>query len=51
MKLILTNDSPNKESCTYTVSKEVSDTLNKHNINIQIFYIGKITVSGCFACN
>lgn len=51
MKVILINGSPNKEGCTYTALKEVSDTLNKHNIDTEIFYIGKMAVSGCMACN
>lgn len=51
MKVILINGSPNKEGCTYTALKEVSDTLNKHNIDTEIFYIGKKAVSGCIACN
>ena len=51
MKVILINGSPNKEGCTYTALKEVSDTFNKHNIDTEIFYIGKMAVSGCIACN
>ncbi len=50
MKAILINGSPNEHGCTYTALKEVSDTLNKNNIDTEIFWIGKKTPSGCMAC-
>ena len=41
MKVLLINGSPNQYGCTYTALKEVANTLEKHNINTEIFYLGK----------
>lgn len=51
MKVLLINGSPHKEGCTYTALKEVSDTLNKHNIETEIIWLGIEPISGCIACN
>jgi multimeric flavodoxin WrbA len=50
MKVILVNGSPNKNGCTYTALKEVSDTLNSEDIESEIYWIGKKPISGCLAC-
>lgn len=50
MKVMLINGSPNKNGCTYTALKEVADTLNKCDIETEIFYLGKKAISGCIAC-
>ena len=50
MKVLLINGSPHKQGCTYTALKEVADTLEKHNIETEIFQIGVKPVSGCIAC-
>lgn len=50
MKALLINGSPNEHGCTYTALNEVSKTLNKHNIETEILYLGKEPISGCIAC-
>lgn len=50
MKVLLMNGSPNEQGCTYTALSEVAGTLQKHEIETEIFYIGKKPVSGCIAC-
>ena len=50
MNVLLINGSPNQYGCTYTALKEVANTLEKHNINTEIFYLGKQAISGCTAC-
>ncbi len=50
MKVLLINGSPNKQGCTYTALREVEKTLNKHNIETEILYLGKKPISGCIAC-
>lgn len=50
MKVLLVNGSPHKEGCTYTALKIVADTLNKENIETEIFWIGSKPLSGCIGC-
>ena len=50
MKALLINGSPNEYRCTYTALNEVSKTLNKHNIETEILYLGKKPISGCISC-
>jgi multimeric flavodoxin WrbA len=50
MKVLLINGSPNKQGCTYTALREVEKTLNKHNIETEILYLGKKPIAGCTAC-
>lgn len=50
MKVLLINGSPNKEGCTYTALCEVATSLEKNNIESEIFHIGKKAISGCIAC-
>lgn len=50
MKVLLINGSPNEKGCTYTALHEVEKTLNKQNIDTEIFHIGKAPISGCLAC-
>ena len=50
MKVLLINGSPNKNGCTYTALKEISDTLNKEGIETEIYYIGKDPIAPCRAC-
>ena len=50
MKVLLINGSPNEKGCTYTALREVSNALNKEDIETEIFWIGKKPVSGCIAC-
>ena len=50
MKALLINGSPNEHGCTYTALKEVSNVLEKHNIETEILYLGKNPIAGCIAC-
>lgn len=50
MKVLLLNGSPHEKGCTYTALLEVAGALNKHNIETEIFWIGKEPVSGCLSC-
>lgn len=50
MKVILVNGSPHLEGCTYTALSEIAETLNKNDIETEIFQIGKRPVQGCFGC-
>lgn len=50
MKVILINGSPNEYGCTYTALTEVEKTLNKHQIETEIIYLGKKPIAGCIAC-
>ena len=50
MKVLLINGSPNRDGCTARALKEISDTLNKENIETEILQIGSMNISGCKAC-
>lgn len=50
MKVLLINGSPHKEGCTFTALSEIAKTLNKHNIETEIFHIGAKPIAGCIAC-
>lgn len=50
MKVILVNGSPHKNGCTYTALKEVEESLNKNQIETEIFWIGNEPVAGCIGC-
>lgn len=50
MKVLLVNGSPNEHGCTFTALSEVAATLNKHDIETEIVYLGKKPVAGCIAC-
>lgn len=50
MKVLLINGSPNEKGCTFTALSEVAGTLEKHDIETEIFWIGKKAVQGCIAC-
>lgn len=50
MKVLLVNGSPHKKGCTYTALKEVAETLNKEEVDTEIFQVGKKPLAGCTAC-
>ena len=50
MKVLLVNGSPNKNGCTYTALNEVAKTLQKHDIETEIFWIKTKPITGCIAC-
>lgn len=51
MKVLLINGSPNEFGCTYTALNEVAQTLEKHDIDTEILYLGKHPVAGCIDCS
>lgn len=50
MKVLLVNGSPNKNGCTYTALEEISKSLNKNEIETEIFQLGKKPIAGCIGC-
>lgn len=50
MKVLLINGSANEKGCTYTALKEVEDSLNKNEIETEIFWIGNKPLAGCIGC-
>ncbi|MBU3099393.1 MULTISPECIES: flavodoxin family protein [Clostridium] len=50
VKVLLINGSPNEHGCTYTALSEIADTLDKHDIETEILYLGKKPIAGCIAC-
>jgi multimeric flavodoxin WrbA len=50
MKVLLVNGSPNEKGCTYTGLLEIAETLQKEEMDTELFYIGKKPISGCIAC-
>ncbi len=51
MKVLLVNGSPHQKGCTYTALEEVSNALNKNNIDTEIFWLGNDPMAGCIGCN
>lgn len=50
MKVLLVNGSPHEKGCTYTALMEVADTLEKEDVNADLFWIGNKPLAGCIAC-
>lgn len=50
MKVLLINGSPRKNGCTYTALSVVSDTLQEHGVETEIFQVGTAPVRDCVAC-
>ena len=50
MKVLLVNGSPNEKGCKYTGLLEIAETLQKEDVDTEIFQIGKKPISGCVAC-
>lgn len=50
MKVILVNGSPHEKGCTYTALKEVEYSLNKNEIETEIYWLGNKPISGCIEC-
>lgn len=50
MKVLLLNGSPNANGCTFTALTEVEKTLKRHDIETELFQVGKKPVAGCIAC-
>ena len=50
MKVLLVNGSSRQNGCTYTALNEIAMTLNKENIETEIFFLGNEPVRDCVAC-
>lgn len=50
IKILLFNGSPNKNGCTYTALKEISNELEKENIETFIYHVGNNPIASCNAC-
>ena len=50
MKVLLINGSPKANGCTYTALSEISNELEKENIETEIFHIGNKPIRGCIGC-
>lgn len=50
MKVILFNGSPNIHGCTYTALHEIEETLQKNDIETEVFQVGSKNVRGCIGC-
>ncbi len=50
MKVLLVNGSPKKKGCTYTALSEIEATLNKNEIETEIYWIGNKPIAGCIDC-
>ena len=50
MKATLINGSPHEKGCTYTTLTEIQKTLEKNQIETEIFWIGNKPISGCLGC-
>ncbi len=50
MKVILVNGSPHEKSTTFAALSEVAKTLNKNDIETEIFWLGTKAISGCLGC-
>lgn len=51
MKVLLINGSPREKQCTYTALSEITESLNKHDIDTDLAWIGKSPIIGCQACD
>lgn len=50
MKVVLVNGSPNANGCTYTGLSIIKEQLAIHQVDAEIFQVGKKPVVGCTAC-
>ncbi|MBR2695175.1 MAG: flavodoxin family protein [Thermoguttaceae bacterium] len=50
MKVLLVNGSPHKNGCVFTALSEIAKTLERDDIQSEIFHIGNRPVQGCAAC-
>lgn len=50
MKVLLINGSPHSKGCTYTALSYVAESLNKADIDTNIFHIGDNALRGCNGC-
>ncbi len=50
MKVILVNGSSHEKGCTYTALREVEKSLNRNDIETEIFWLGLKPIAGCIGC-
>lgn len=50
MKVLLINGSPHEKGCVFTALSEVGATLNKNEVETEIFWIGNQAIQGCINC-
>jgi multimeric flavodoxin WrbA len=50
MKVVLVNGSPNANGCTYTGLSVIKEQLAKHDVDSELFQVGKKPIVGCTAC-
>ena len=50
MKVILVNGSSHEKGCTYTALREVEKSLNRNDIETEIFWLGAKPIAGCIGC-
>lgn len=50
MKVLLVNGSPHKKGCTYTALNIVKESLEKEDIEANIFWIENKPLTGCIGC-
>jgi len=49
-KVLLVNGSPRPNGCTYTVLREIQDTLRECGVESEVFQIGSRPIQDCTAC-
>ena len=50
MKVILVNGSSHEKGCTYTALRDVEKSLNRNDIETEIFWLGAKPIAGCIGC-
>ena len=50
MKVLLVNGSPHEKGCVYTALSEIAGTLEREDVESEIFWIGNQPVRGCIGC-
>ena len=50
MKVVLVNGSPNSDGCTFTGLSIIKEQLKKHDVDSEIFQVGKKPIIGCTGC-
>ena len=50
MKVILLNGSPNEKGCTYTGLDIIAQQLKTHNVDSELYWVGKKPIQHCIAC-
>jgi len=51
MKVLLINGGPHKDGCTNLALEEIQKTLEKHEIETEILWLGTNPIRGCIGCN